>query len=342
MLGDPGSRAWCAQAQAKGIPLNMIEFPQFPARRFAPTFEVPQWVALNASTIATRLHALRHASLQFNVSLKTHRIAEILDCSIDEVQRAHDELIALGAFSVTTTPSGTRLSINSSPPSNFVGPWSLDHVVQEFADEMCNMHSDDEVCERCFQEDTTSTTVPIRSEHQTRRQHGRTTKSQAQTQVLYRMYNARGELLYVGITGNLTSRLAAHEREKPWWSEVTQILTEHHDSRAQVEAAERAAVIREHPKYNRALPQGVGGRFERSAKRFKYKYTGDEDIVADGRFTYDTNSKGRSRLRIEGTQTVTINGKKITVENRHHRVLENYSIYCCDGELLITKIRTDQ
>nr|BFF25036.1 hypothetical protein GCM10025732_30010 [Glycomyces mayteni] len=216
-------------------------------------------------------------------------------------------------------------------------------MVDEFADEMCHLHSGDEVCERCFQEDTTSAIVPesFRSGRQTKRQYARRS-SESQTQVLYRMFNARGELLYVGITGNLTSRLAAHEREKPWWSEVSQILTEHHDSRGQVEAAERAAVIREHPKYNRALPQGTGGRFERGAKRFKYKYTGDEDIVADGRFIYDTNSKGRSRLRIEGTQTVTINGKTITVENRHHRILENYSIYCCGGDLLITKIRTDQ
>ncbi|WP_443067521.1 GIY-YIG nuclease family protein [Streptomyces sp. NBC_01426] len=39
---------------------------------------------------------------------------------------------------------------------------------------------------------------------------------------MYRLYDAEGRLLYVGITMNLQQRLADHRRQKFWWHLVKQ------------------------------------------------------------------------------------------------------------------------
>jgi predicted GIY-YIG superfamily endonuclease len=67
---------------------------------------------------------------------------------------------------------------------------------------------------------------------------------------LYRFYNAAGELLYIGITGNLGQRWDQHNAGKPWWAEVASSTVEHFDSRTAVLAAEKAAIAAERPKYN--------------------------------------------------------------------------------------------
>lgn len=71
-------------------------------------------------------------------------------------------------------------------------------------------------------------------------------------QVLYRMYDDADFLLYVGITLDPVARFAAHREDKPWWQQVSRIDLEHYDTRAEVEAAEAAAILDESPLYNRA------------------------------------------------------------------------------------------
>lgn len=66
---------------------------------------------------------------------------------------------------------------------------------------------------------------------------------------LYRLFNAEGGLLYVGI-GDLKARLTAHAREKPWWPEVARKTVEWHPSRSEAEIAELLAIRTEHPLYN--------------------------------------------------------------------------------------------
>lgn len=41
--------------------------------------------------------------------------------------------------------------------------------------------------------------------------------------VVYRMYDAQGILLYVGKTGAVTSRLAAHMRTQPWADQIARV-----------------------------------------------------------------------------------------------------------------------
>ncbi|MBD8056924.1 GIY-YIG nuclease family protein [Rhodococcus ruber] len=75
-------------------------------------------------------------------------------------------------------------------------------------------------------------------------------------QVLYRFLGFDGQLLYVGITCDPSSRWPQHSRDKPWWSEVSQVILEHHDSRESVEHAERQAIRTENPRYNKVRFDG--------------------------------------------------------------------------------------
>lgn len=67
---------------------------------------------------------------------------------------------------------------------------------------------------------------------------------------LYRFYGANGELLYIGITANVGARLKQHAHGKPWWTDVHHIKLEHFDNRADVLAAEMAAILAENPRHN--------------------------------------------------------------------------------------------
>lgn len=68
---------------------------------------------------------------------------------------------------------------------------------------------------------------------------------------LYRHYNMQGDLLYVGISLNAVNRSYGHSRAAPWWDEITNITVERFPSRGAAEAAERAAIQNEKPRYNK-------------------------------------------------------------------------------------------
>jgi predicted GIY-YIG superfamily endonuclease len=68
--------------------------------------------------------------------------------------------------------------------------------------------------------------------------------------VLYRFFDAEDRLLYVGITVGIAARLAKHEVEKSWYSQIARIAVEHFPTRGAVLAAERAAIQAEKPLYN--------------------------------------------------------------------------------------------
>lgn len=70
------------------------------------------------------------------------------------------------------------------------------------------------------------------------------------THILYRFFNERGRLLYVGITNSIPGRFTAHRNTKGWWSEVDNCKIEFWPSRPDLEEAERAAIAAEDPRYN--------------------------------------------------------------------------------------------
>lgn len=78
----------------------------------------------------------------------------------------------------------------------------------------------------------------------------RTHRLENRANVLYRMYDADGVLLYIGITTNLEDRLADHRGFKGWWREVSTIKLEHFPTRSSAEDAERLAIETEVPRWN--------------------------------------------------------------------------------------------
>ena len=77
--------------------------------------------------------------------------------------------------------------------------------------------------------------------------------SGATLHILYRFFDAAGDLLYVGITCNPPGRLKGHKTTKSWWSEVANITMERAESRSELKRLETAAIRRENPRYNIAL-----------------------------------------------------------------------------------------
>lgn len=68
---------------------------------------------------------------------------------------------------------------------------------------------------------------------------------------LYRLYDAEGTLLYIGISKSAMARMKQHAKEKQWWLEVRRIEIEHVlGGRFDAEFAERRAIESERPKYN--------------------------------------------------------------------------------------------
>lgn len=74
---------------------------------------------------------------------------------------------------------------------------------------------------------------------------------------IYRLYDADGTLLYVGLTRNLEQRRKSH-RSKPWWHEVVRWKISGPYSRAAAFAIETRAIEAEHPIH--ALSTSDAGR----------------------------------------------------------------------------------
>lgn len=69
---------------------------------------------------------------------------------------------------------------------------------------------------------------------------------------LYRYYDREGRLLYVGITGSGSSRMAAHASTSRWWRYVRTARFEHFRTREAALLAETMAIQTERPKFNKA------------------------------------------------------------------------------------------
>lgn len=73
----------------------------------------------------------------------------------------------------------------------------------------------------------------------------------AEMHALYRMYDERGRVLYIGITGDLGKRLGEHS-VKRWYPLVEKITLEWLPTRAAAMLAEKRAILAERPRYNLA------------------------------------------------------------------------------------------
>lgn len=76
---------------------------------------------------------------------------------------------------------------------------------------------------------------------------------------LYRFYDAKDELLYVGITDNLIERTFSHARASTWMEFAVRSTIERHAKRRDAEEAEVAAIRGERPLFNLAYNDDTDG-----------------------------------------------------------------------------------
>lgn len=73
--------------------------------------------------------------------------------------------------------------------------------------------------------------------------------------IVYRAFSKNNDLLYIGVTQNLKSRVSTHKSSKEWWLEVDRIDEESFDDRISALKAEVVAIKLENPKYNKRILQ---------------------------------------------------------------------------------------
>ena len=68
--------------------------------------------------------------------------------------------------------------------------------------------------------------------------------------IVYRFFATNGDLLYVGKTGSLDSRLRTHQATQPWFADVANIALEHCANGVEASFVEEAAIRTERPLHN--------------------------------------------------------------------------------------------
>lgn len=74
---------------------------------------------------------------------------------------------------------------------------------------------------------------------------------------IYRLFDAEGELLYVGVTTNPSRRFSQHKAKKSWWPEVARKDILWMDTYHAAVMAEEDAIYRENPAKNISRPRPV-------------------------------------------------------------------------------------
>ena len=70
-------------------------------------------------------------------------------------------------------------------------------------------------------------------------------------QYLYRAYDGDDTLLYVGVSGKWSERLHSHEKNSEWMEQTDYVSIERFSDRDSVLAAERTAITKERPLFNK-------------------------------------------------------------------------------------------
>lgn len=68
--------------------------------------------------------------------------------------------------------------------------------------------------------------------------------------ILYRYFDSKDQLLYVGITGHQLKRQSQHRRSSKWFDQIASAKFQHFASRAEASAAEVRAIQEEKPLFN--------------------------------------------------------------------------------------------
>ncbi len=86
---------------------------------------------------------------------------------------------------------------------------------------------------------------------------------------LYRCYDKRGRLLYVGFTGNLPSRFRWHRHDRDWYQFVVRVEIVEFLDRDSAAIAESQVIMRELPLHNKLGSPFTDGWNELTAEELK-------------------------------------------------------------------------
>ena len=93
---------------------------------------------------------------------------------------------------------------------------------------------------------------------------------------LYRHYNAKGELLYVGVSLSPMARTSKHAQSSDWFNDVVRIDIDWHNDRKSALEAEKALIKAENPFFN------IDHNLKRVADPENIKTTGEIITQAGG------------------------------------------------------------
>jgi predicted GIY-YIG superfamily endonuclease len=118
------------------------------------------------------------------------------------------------------------------------------------------------------------------------------------TNTLYRIFNADGELLYVGATVNPSQRFQVHGGTKPWWEESASMTMQHLETWEELVEAEIQAIKTESPKYNTVhSKQHISTRKPRVKRGSGSFYRRSSDGLWIGKVSLPPGPNGKPRYR---------------------------------------------
>lgn len=115
--------------------------------------------------------------------------------------------------------------------------------------------------------------------------------------VLYRVYDTDGNLLYVGATTNFAQRLTTHSTYQPWWDDASRVELEHFDSFEDMAEAEVQAIRSEQPRYNVVFAHPTPGPRRPRRQRGDGTIYRRADGVWIGRVELEPHADGRRRQK---------------------------------------------
>lgn len=111
--------------------------------------------------------------------------------------------------------------------------------------------------------------------------------------ILYRLFGESNDLLYIGITNNIFSRIYTHSRDKDWFSDIRNINIEHFNNRKELKSAEILAIKNESPPYNKDHSNEFTSerslrKLRTEAKRFIFKELINDYVSMTGKTWFQT------------------------------------------------------
>lgn len=116
-----------------------------------------------------------------------------------------------------------------------------------------------------------------------------------ETHYLYRHFNAAGELLYIGVTGNVRLRNNCHNHTSPWWREVSSTTVEELPTRNDALRAEEIAIGVERPIHNQ--PRAIAIKLTRDALERIEALVGPNQMAAFIREAIERELKRREKAK---------------------------------------------